>query len=156
MAAISPAAIKGIYNIAKVSANQEANINEGKLAGTVRSGDVIFDNHVNRENITAPQMSNINIVANVAKLLKRDGKGVDVVFYESNMVDGQRIAKVNIKGVEQTVEVTANGFYNDGVVYLDINAGNFGEGTILYTFAHELTHYIKQWSPNPLRSLLHS
>ena len=48
-----------------------------------------------------------------------------------------------------------NGFYvpKTGDIYLDINAGNNGEGTVLFTVAHELTHFVKQWSPNKFNDL---
>jgi hypothetical protein len=45
--------------------------------------------------------------------------------------------------------VTANGWYVAGTneIWVDINAGNAGEGTMVRTAAHEISHYIKQWSP---------
>ena len=64
--------------------------------------------------------------------------GVNVVFYES---------KANERGEYEG----ANGFYKDGTLYLDINAGRdrvtMGETAILKTAAHEITHYIKEGSP---------
>lgn len=60
--------------------------------------------------------------------------GVNVVFYES---------QANERGEYEG----ANGFYKDGTLYLDINAGRdrveMGETAILKTAAHEITHYIK-------------
>lgn len=60
--------------------------------------------------------------------------GVNVVFYES---------QANDRGEYEG----ANGFYKDGTLYLDINAGRdrvaMGETAILKTAAHEITHYIK-------------
>ena len=42
----------------------------------------------------------------------------------------------------------ANGFYKDGTLYLDINAGRdtvgMTETAVLKTAAHELTHFIQQ------------
>ena len=64
--------------------------------------------------------------------------GVNVVFYES---------QANERGEYEG----ANGFYKDGTLYLDINAGRdrvaTGETAILKTAAHEITHYIKEGSP---------
>ena len=64
--------------------------------------------------------------------------GVNVVFYES---------QANERGEYEG----ANGFYKDGTLYLDINAGRdrvaMGETAILKTAAHEITHYIKEDSP---------
>lgn len=46
----------------------------------------------------------------------------------------------------------ANGFYRDGTVYLDINAGknrvgDMSETAVLLTASHELTHFIQEYSP---------
>lgn len=64
--------------------------------------------------------------------------GVNVVFYES---------QANERGEYEGT----NGFYKDGTLYLDINAGRdrvaMGETAILKTAAHEITHYIKESSP---------
>ena len=43
--------------------------------------------------------------------------------------------------------VTANGLYLPSKIYLDINAGNFGEGILLETLGHELGHHIKMYNP---------
>lgn len=63
--------------------------------------------------------------------------GVNVVFYES---------QANERGEYEG----ANGFYKNGTLYLDINAGRdrvaMGETAILKTAAHEVTHYIKEGS----------
>ena len=47
------------------------------------------------------------------------------------------------------VEGNPNGFYDTttGEVYIDLNAGNDYQGTMLFTIAHELTHFMRQWSP---------
>ena len=51
--------------------------------------------------------------------------------------------------------VSANGWYVAGTnqIWIDLNAGNFGEGTMVRTAAHEISHYIKQWSPQKWRAM---
>ena len=71
--------------------------------------------------------------------------GVDVVFYQS---------QANEKGRYEG----ANGFYRDGTIYLDINAGrnstqDVQETAVLKTAAHELTHFIQQSSPTKYEEL---
>lgn len=41
-----------------------------------------------------------------------------------------------------------NGYYDpaDGSIHIDLNAGQSGKGTMLFTVAHELAHFIKDWS----------
>lgn len=64
-----------------------------------------------------------------------DTLGIDIYTFESDVVDGKR------KG--------ANGWFDrkDGSLHIDIHAGINGEGTMLFTAAHELTHFIREWSP---------
>lgn len=47
------------------------------------------------------------------------------------------------------VEGNPNGFYDTttGEIYIDLNAGNDYQGTMLFTIAHEVTHFMRQWSP---------
>ena len=70
--------------------------------------------------------------------------GVDMYVFESYLNDdGERVYLD-----EHGREVPApNGYYENGNVYIDLNAGQRGEGTMLFTVAHELTHFIQEWSP---------
>lgn len=73
-------------------------------------------------------------------------KGVKFVFFESYTDEsGNRV----YKNSEGKVLPAPNGYYkaSDGSIWIDINAGQDGEGTILITASHELTHFIKDWSP---------
>ena len=47
------------------------------------------------------------------------------------------------------VEGNPNGFYDTktGEIYIDLKAGNDYQGTMLFTVAHEVTHFMRQWSP---------
>jgi len=58
-------------------------------------------------------------------------------------------------GGKKKGSVAPNGFYETktGDIYIDLNAGNSGEGTILFTAAHELTHFVKLWSPQKFNDL---
>ena len=50
---------------------------------------------------------------------------------------------------------TANGWFVAGTnqIWIDLNAGNAGEGTMVRTAAHEISHYIKEWSPQKWRAM---
>lgn len=75
--------------------------------------------------------------------------GVEFTVFESFEKDGKRYW-VDEKGKQMPAP---NGFYKDGMIYIDLNAGNTGKGTMLFTVAHELTHYIKEWSPEKFQVL---
>jgi hypothetical protein len=66
--------------------------------------------------------------------------GIDIYTFESEVVDGKR------KG--------ANGWYNkkDNSIHIDLYAGRSGESTMLFTASHELTHFIREWSPDKFKT----
>ena len=77
-------------------------------------------------------------------------KGVKFVFFESYTDENGRRVYRNREG---KVLPAPNGQYNpDGSIMIDINAGEGGEGVILNTASHELTHFIKDWSPKKFRT----
>jgi len=78
----------------------------------------------------------------------------DIVFYESELRDGKRILAADVAGYRAGTKAP-NGFYDPktGTVYLDINAGQQGEGTVMWTAAHEFTHFMRQWSPEKFQKL---
>ena len=48
-----------------------------------------------------------------------------------------------------------NGLYDskDGSIHIDLNAGSYGRGSVLFTVAHELAHFIQDWSPKHYKQL---
>lgn len=72
--------------------------------------------------------------------------GMDVYFYESHL---------NSKGeyVDDNGELADNGYYlaSDGSIHIDLNAGNNGQGIMVYTIAHELTHFMADKNPREFR-----
>lgn len=69
--------------------------------------------------------------------------GVDIHFYESYVKDGKRV----YRDENGDIVKAPHGFYDASGIHIDLNAGKLGEGLILYTAAHELTHFIREWSP---------
>ena len=89
---------------------------------------------------------------NTAKFLSKLGIGKKYYFYESYVnAEGKRVYK-DANGNEVAAP---NGLYKaaDGSIYIDLNAGNDGQGTTLFTLGHELGHFIKQWSPQKFQVL---
>lgn len=79
-----------------------------------------------------------------------DKKGMTFYFYRSHInADGQRVYK-NAAGQEVPA---GNGYYDprDGSIHIDLNAGDEGSA-MLSTIAHELTHFIQDWSPAKYRT----
>lgn len=55
----------------------------------------------------------------------------------------------------RSVRIGDNGWYvpEDGSIHIDLYAGADGKGTMLFTAAHELTHFIKDQSPEKFQAL---
>lgn len=100
------------------------------LRGEVsRKGSVHFDR--TGKVLTARQETSLKALGFIADTL-----GVDIHVFESQTGEnGRRIGE--------------NGRYDPktGDIYVDLFAGNDGEGLMLFTASHELTHFIRQWSP---------
>ena len=99
------------------------------------SGKVHFDG--DRSALTERQSASLSAMETVAEAL-----GVQIHVFESQVdKDGRHIG--------------ANGWYDpkDGSIHIDLHAGATGEGTMLFTAAHELTHFIRQWSPAKFKVL---
>ena len=84
-------------------------------------------------------------------VLKKLGIGGDIYFYESYRKNGRMVYKdKNGKEVK-----APNGWYaeEDGSIHIDLNSGGRGQGYVLYTLSHELTHFIQDWSPKKFKIL---
>ena len=99
------------------------------------SGKVHFDG--DRATLTERQSASLTAMEKIASAL-----GVQIYVFESELNErGKRVG--------------ANGWYDpkDSSIHIDLHAGANGEGTMLFTLAHELTHHIRKWSPAKFKTL---
>lgn len=99
------------------------------------TGRVHFEG--DRTTLTERQSASLTAMEKVA-----DALGVQIYVFESEVNErGQRVG--------------ANGWYDpkDNSIHIDLHAGAKGEGTMLFTAAHELTHFVRQWSPAKFKTL---
>ena len=87
------------------------------------------------------QKTAIDVMERMSKIM-----GVRFNVFESWEENGKRYY-LDENGVK--TEGAPNGFYDPrtGEIYIDLAAGNDFQGTMLFTVAHELTHFMRQWSP---------
>ncbi len=88
---------------------------------------------------------------NFAERLARR-KGITTYFYRSyDNEQGERVYKDREGNI---VPANENGWYDpsDGSIHIDLNCGDMGS-TVLFTIAHELTHFIQDWSADRYRTL---
>ncbi len=103
-----------------------------------RKGGVVL--HTYSTTLTDLQQSQVDV-------LERVSEGLGVTFH---MFESKEDALGNRSYILPNGEVTSdNGWYDPktGEIWIDIHAGNLAKGTIIFTAAHELTHFIRQWSP---------
>ena len=74
---------------------------------------------------------------------------LEIHVYKSVRKNGKLYAVVN--GKER---LAPNGYFTDGnKIYIDINAGNKGEGLMLYTLSHEIGHYIARYNAKDFKAI---
>lgn len=142
---IKPYQAENAYNLGRSDAKAEAVAPKTKRTVKGKRGTVIFETAVDESTLTPIQKASINGIKAIADL-----SGLNVHVFES------RPTKDGYKFTLPDGTVTgANGWYVTGTndIWIDLNAGNAGEGTMLYTAAHEISHFIKDWSPTKWRVL---
>ena len=116
-------------NISKAlekSKKEKKEIDEYKVR---KAGNVTFKN-VKFKDLNKEQKAQVRLLEVVFAEI-----GLNVEFFASPIVNGKRVGE--------------SGSYdpNTNTVRIDVFAGNSGEGLMLFTASHELTHFIREWSP---------
>lgn len=126
----------------KATARQAALEARGRQVKGQRQGQLHFDRK--GRTFDSKRESSLKAMEALSKAL-----GVNIYVYESYVENGKRVYQDRTWAVESA----PNGFYDKDGIHIDLNAGNFGQGTMMFTVAHELTHFIKEWSPVKFRKL---
>lgn len=111
-------------------AEERAKASGETVSKKVKGGKVTFESGVKAT--TREQKRAKKLAACLAYAI-----GIDIVFYDSTTA------------AEGTNEYGTNGFFDEATntIHLDIqNSGNDTK-TIAFTLSHEITHFIKKWSP---------
>ena len=115
-----------------------------KKSGGKKEGKLHFDRKGRKFDSMREQ--SLAVMETLSKAL-----GVDIYVFESYVnKEGKRVY-MSDRGEKKA----PNGFYDpsDGSIHIDLNAGQSGHGTMLFTVAHELTHFIKDWSSVKYRAM---
>ncbi len=131
---LSPTDQRYALNIGRSIARAEAQAAQTAVAAKTAAktrGKVQFAEGVTAE--TKAQKNGVALAKHLASAL-----GINITFFDST------------KDVQHRND---NGWYDPATdsIHLDINAGDNHEGTIAYTLGHELTHFIKKWSPEKFK-----
>ena len=134
------------YELGRKYAEAQVQRAQATLSGRATApGRVHYDGDVGK--LSGIQRSSVKALETVA-----DALGVQIHLFESyENGEGQRVYQT-----ADGMEVSApNGWYDTrtGDIHMDLNAGQSGRGTMMFTAAHELTHWVKQWSPTKFNAL---
>lgn len=114
--------------------------------GTEGKSGIIYENGFTYDESKASEIQKVSM-AHIEVIDKLSN--LEVHVFESKVENGKRVAYVNGKKVK-----APNGYFTRGnQIYIDINAGNGGEGAMLYTVSHEITHYIRRWNKAGFKEL---
>ena len=134
-----------IQDKAKIKATSKKRSNKATTTTTKKNG-IIFEDGVHYDESTASELQRTSMIGieTIAQM-----SSLEVHVFESVMDNGERVFYLN--GERQ---LAPNGYFKDGnKIYIDLNAGKGGEGAMLYTMSHEVTHYIRQWNAKGFREL---
>ena len=122
---------------------------------SVKQTGIYFD--AGGGNVTALRGSDLNGLTDkqkagvkAAMVLKKLGIGGSIYFFESYRNSKGQLVYKDSSGNEIKAP---NGWYDKDGIHIDLNAGNEGQGYVLFTLAHELTHFIEEWSPKKYKVL---
>ena len=104
-----------------------------------KRGSLIYESEIDEATLTPRKKASLDGLKMLADL-----SSLNIHVFESTLTkDG-----FHFTAKDGTV-IGANGVYRTGTndIWVDINSGNFGQGLAIHTAAHEISHYIKQWSP---------
>ena len=137
------------------TAQQKARIESDDVEVYFMDGEKVvkFDEH------TGKYDDKRTAAVNTAKFLRKLGIGGKYYFFESYLSETLKDENGNAVRVYKDAkgeEVEApNGAYydSDGSIHIDLNAGDAGQGTALFTMGHELGHFIKARSKKQFKVL---
>jgi Ni,Fe-hydrogenase III component G len=108
-----------------------------------------IDTYLKQDNrhLNDRQKSGIEMMHKMSEMM-----GIRFNVFESWVENGK---KYYLDENGKKVEGDPNGFYDTvtGEIYIDLNAGSDYSGTMVFTIAHEVTHFMRQWSPEHFRKI---
>lgn len=128
---------------------------EAKARRGSKSGGIVDETKEGLDNIDQKEISkkSIRTAEAISKAI-----GGEVHVFKSRKEGGKFVLDQNIEALGKRGKegsAAPNAWYDEktGDIYIDINAGNRGEGTMLYALSHEYTHFIRDMSVDAFNKL---
>ncbi len=123
-----------------------------KKKGIKRKGGIVFEGGESFSSLTDIQQKSVSVIGRIVSDITHN----TVHLYASKEnANGKRVFAYDVPGREfKKGDLAPNGFYDEnGDIWIDLNAGGKGEGTMLWTAAHEFTHFLHDNSPSDFKAL---
>jgi predicted nucleotidyltransferase len=132
-------------NKTSVSKKDKANTTKTEASKTEKNG-IVYEGGFTYDESTATKIQKISM-AHIEVISKMSS--LEVHVFESVEENGERVYYLNGER-----KLAPNGYFTDGnKIYIDFNAGDGGEGAMLYTMSHEVSHYIRKWNEKGFKEL---
>ena len=131
--------------IEKAKSNTKTTPKANQIISDKKNG-IIYEDGFTYDEASANELQKVSMagIETIAQM-----SSLEVHVFRSKVENGKRVAYVNGKLVS-----APNGYFTDGnKIYIDFEAGNGGEGAMLYTMSHEVTHYIRKWNEKGFKEL---
>ena len=144
--AITNAMGRQVYDAQVQKAEAEKkNVAASQRAGAATDGAKV--NGVQYDGLTVSKGKDGSVVIDGVKLNRQQKAGIRAAEMLAKM--GVNIHIFQSRTDADGFPVGENGSYHlrDGSIHIDLNAGNLGQDVMVYTIAHEFTHFMEQQSP---------
>ena len=131
--------------IEKAKSNTKITSKANQTTSAKKNG-IIYEDGFTYDEASAKKLQKVSMagIETIAQM-----SSLEVHVFRSKVENGKRVAYVNGKLVS-----APNGYFTDGnKIYIDFESGNGGEGAMLYTMSHEVTHYIRKWNEKGFKEL---
>ena len=110
-------------------------------------GKIVFEDGINVDDksLTKTQKANLDGIKILSEM-------TNIKFH---VFQSEKVGKTFKYTMPDGTVTSANGWFVAGTneIWVDLNAGNVGEGTMIRTAAHEISHYIKEKSPKQWKAM---
>ena len=107
------------------------------------------------ETVTTPKTDG-RVIKEKGVYIRDEGQGTYVVYKASELMAKVLGTDIHLhKTLGKQAGGKVNGYYNtaDNTIHIALDAGKDAGGAALFTLAHEVTHYIRAWSPSKFKAL---
>lgn len=158
---LTPQQARSAYNLGREDSGRH--VDNTRNTGTssqqnVRQNKKAKNKKVRYRDAIDPRVTKLNAQqkAGVAAAeLLNELSSLDITVFASHVIKNSEGKNVRVFKNErgQIVEAPNGFFMNGNEIWIDVNAGDLGQGAMLFTLSHEVSHFIRDFSPSKWRKM---